>query len=442
MYKDVCEATNVRGEQSDEVMDVRMSCLRDRWRELRALSDVLVEGQAGAVTNAIGAATALTPIDRCSEVGTVRAGVAPPPDAVRKRVEALRNRLVNVKALEDSSNFGRALETTAEIVTEARDIGYRPVIAEALNRLGRMQAGTGQAAKADANLEEAVWIAEAAGDDEVVAEATTEQIYVSGYLQRDPARARRWTSHAQAVLDRLGGHDQLRAWMLNNTGVVLDADGQHQEAATRFFQALRIKEHVLGKDHPDVGYTLGNLADTLNALGRPLEALELSNRGVDIILRTFGPGHPDMALQLVNRAEILNQLGRYEEARRDAESAVAIDEHEMGNELRTLVFALAPLAEAELGLGHPERALPPLERALERAETSGLDAELPRLRFALARALWDTDGDRDRARELVDAVVSAKPTPGTVPDAREEQLLRRAKAWLASRPRSPAPRRR
>ena len=52
--------------------------------------------------------------------------------------------------------------------------------------------------------------------------------------------------------------------------------------------ALRIKERILGKDHPDVAFTLANLADTLNAIGRSKEALELSNRGVEILSRTFG----------------------------------------------------------------------------------------------------------------------------------------------------------
>ena len=78
MYRDACEATNLRGEQSNEVLDLRMSCLRDRWNELHALSDVLVEGHAVVVSNAVAAATALTPIERCADVTSANSSVAAP----------------------------------------------------------------------------------------------------------------------------------------------------------------------------------------------------------------------------------------------------------------------------------------------------------------------------------------------------------------------------
>jgi serine/threonine protein kinase/tetratricopeptide (TPR) repeat protein len=429
MYRDACEATNVRGEQSNEVLDLRMSCLRDRWKEVRALSDVLVESQAVVATNAIAGAAALTPVDHCADIGALRAVLAPPADpSTRQRVEALRNRLVDVKALEDAGHYSRTMEAAAQVVVEARVVGYRPLVAESLNRLARLQLVTGHVADADANFEQAVWVAEASSDDELVAEVSSQEIYVSGYLQHDMPRARRWMNLAEAVLDRIGGHDQIRAWTLNNIGVVLDGFGQHEEAAASLFQALQIKERVLGKDHPDVSYTLGNLADILRALGRPLEALELANRGVEIIGRTSGWEHPDMVLQLVNRAEILNQLGRYEDARRDAERAAAIQERETGRDVSKLVAALEPLGDAELGLHAPARAARTLARALELAEENDVDAELPRLRFALARALWDSGHDRARALQL--ARLTATADHHSPADA---QLRRRATAWLGAR---------
>src|SRR4051812_2159993 len=105
-------------------------------------------------------------------------------------------------------------------------------------------------------------------------------------------KGRRWVNQAQVFLRRLGGPHLLRAWMLNNIGAALDANGDRQGAAAEMSSALRIKERILGKDHPDVAFTLGNLADTLNGIGRSKEALELSNRGVDIVTRTFGSRHP------------------------------------------------------------------------------------------------------------------------------------------------------
>jgi serine/threonine protein kinase len=432
MYRDACEATNVRGEQSNEVLDLRMSCLRDRWNELRALSDVLVEGHAIVASNALAAATALTPIERCADVTSANASVVPPSDpATRQRVDALRNRLVAVKALQDAGRYQRAIDAVHDVVAESRVVGYRPLIAEALNRLVLLEVDMRRPQEADASAEEALWIAEASRHDELVVELAAVEIFVDGYVERDMTKARRWINQAQVFLERIGGHDLLRAWVLNNIGVVLDANGDKEGAAAQLFQALRIKERVLGKDHPDVAYTLSNLADTLRAIGRGAEALELINRGLEILGRTFGANHPRLIPQLVNRAEILNQLGRYAEGRRDAERAVAIQESEAGPQT-DLVYVLGPLADALLGLSQPTAAIDPIRRGIKLAQDGGLDEELPRLQFALARALWDSGRDR-RAAHALAARVAANPSQGSKSSSKGDQSLRsQAVAWLSS----------
>ncbi len=231
-----------------------------------------------------------------------------------------------IKALQDAGRYNRALDAARQVVAEARQVGYRPLIAEALNRLVLLQVDMHHPQDADESAEEALWIAEASRHDELVVELAAVEIYVAGYIEHDMTRARRWINQAQVFLERIGGHDLLRAWVLNNIGVVLDANEDHEGAATQFFQALRIKERVLGKDHPDVALTLANLADTLRALGRLDEALDDINRGIEILERTLGTSYPQLVLQLVNRAEILNQLGRFNEGRRDAERAIAIQD--------------------------------------------------------------------------------------------------------------------
>jgi tetratricopeptide (TPR) repeat protein len=430
MYQDACEATNVRGEQSNQVLDLRMSCLRDRWNELRALSDVLVEGHAVVVTNAIAAAAALTPIERCADVSASTAGLAPPANPVmRQQVEALRDRLVAVKAQQDAGRYSPAVDAAVQVVADARKVGYRPVVAEALNRLALLEVDTSRPQDADAHFEEALWIAEASRHDELVVEVATTEIYVTGFIGHDMVKARRWINQAQVFLERVGGHDLLRAWVLNNIGVVLDANGDREGAASELYKALHIKERVLGKDHPDVAYTLVNLAGVLNGIGRSKEALELCNRGFDIVQRTFGTGHPQLFPQLAIRADILNQLNRYDEARRDAERAVALQEGESGVQAN-LIYALGPLGEAELGLGQPSKAIEPIRRALNLAEQSGTDDELPRLRFALARALWDSGRDKKGALKL--AAAAARTTKGAKPADQDESIRIRAAGWLAT----------
>lgn len=338
-------------------------------------------------------------------------------------MDALRGRLVAIKALQDAGRYVQALEQVTAVVADPRTADYQPVMAEALNRMALLQVDIGNTHDAQATIEEALWLAEGSRHDELVIELATIEIYISGYIEHDMVKAQHWANQARVFLQRIGGHDLLRAWMLNNIGVALDANGDKVAAAEEMEKSLHIKERILGKDHPDVSFSLANLADTLNSIGRSKEALELSNRGVEMLSRTFGASHPWLVAQLATRAEILNQLGRHEEARRDAEHAVVIQRSEAGPDAN-LIYALAPLGEAELGLGRPTRALAPLREALRRAEEAGVADELPRLRFALARSLWESGRDRKQARLL--AAAAAAPVANALVADKETVLAEKA----------------
>ena len=252
MYKDACEATNLRGEQSHEVLDLKMSCLRDRLSELRAFSDVLVEGDVVAERNAIAAAAALTPIEVCGEITSVGSMIAPPSDPqMRQRVDALRGRLVEVKALQDAGRYAQALEQVTSVVADAREAGYEPVMAEALNRMALLLVDTGRTRDAHATIEEALWLAEGSRHDELVVELATVEIYISGYLEHDMVKAQRWINQARVFLKRIGGHDLLHAWVLNNIGVALDANGDKVAAADALAEiAAHQAKRILGKESP------------------------------------------------------------------------------------------------------------------------------------------------------------------------------------------------
>ena len=75
-YKDACEATNYRRAQSAQVLDLRMSCLNDRFNELRALSDMLVVPSTEMIDDPSVALAFLGSLDRCSNVQLLR-GASP-----------------------------------------------------------------------------------------------------------------------------------------------------------------------------------------------------------------------------------------------------------------------------------------------------------------------------------------------------------------------------
>ena len=78
MHEEACEATQIHGEQSAEVLDLRMACLHERLGGLRALTDVFSEANGDVVENAVSAANALPALDSCADVALLRSVVRPP----------------------------------------------------------------------------------------------------------------------------------------------------------------------------------------------------------------------------------------------------------------------------------------------------------------------------------------------------------------------------
>ena len=78
MFTDTCEATGVRGEQSDQVLTLRTQCLGQRLGDLGALSDLFAKADRTIVQNAVTAADVLGDLSMCSDLGVLASEVAPP----------------------------------------------------------------------------------------------------------------------------------------------------------------------------------------------------------------------------------------------------------------------------------------------------------------------------------------------------------------------------
>ena len=403
MHRDACEATHVRGEQSADVLDLRMSCLADRFAEVRALTSVFSEANGDVVGKAAEAVQGLRPIEQCADITALKAVVRPPDDpAVRRAVSDVRTQLADAKALANAGRYKSALQKIPDIVAAARATKYQPVIAEALLQLAELKGENGDAAEAEKIFEEAVWIAEASRHDEVTAEAADQLIWSVGYFQGRHSEGERWASHANAILQRLGpGHEILAAWRANNLAAVYAMERRLKEALALEEQAVVLKQKVLGPDHPDVAISLDNVAMTLFMMDRIPEAIENNQRALTIIRKTLGPDHPRFADGLAIGAELMIEKGNYDEARRMAEQALAIGERELKPDHPLLADALTVIGRVDLARELPAQALPLLERALKIRELNASESgELGETRFALARALVETGRAVDRALAL------------------------------------------
>ncbi len=557
MRREACEATRLRGEQSEDLLDRRMLCLDQRLRDGTALAALFRRADAGVVEKAVAAASALPGVAGCGDVASLKARVPLPADAaLRREVEAAGRDLARVRALRAAGKYPQGLAAVREISRRLENVPYRPAQAEVLYLLGDLQELAGDLQDAEPTLRRALLRAEAASDDEMKVRAAIALLRVLGEVRHEFERAAEWRSFAAATLERLPENGELQAEYLNQLGLVEKAEGlypealsHHQqaialrrrflgerspelaasigdagvalyylgrypEAFTRFQEALRIQEATLGPRHPETARTLeriGNtlyqqgryqeavsyhqralgireaalgpehrlVADSLNNLGNSLdllnrrqEALAKYRRVYEIRIKVFGPRHAEVAAALNNIGTVYSNLRRFDEAllyhRRALEmrlatlgrdhprtaltlhnvgndyllqgryrealpyfrEALAVEERTLGPDHPDVAEELTAIADLERRLGHPERALEPLERALRIVEAQELEpGAVARTRFALAQALWDTGGDRGRALRLARQARQAFLSQGEEDKVALDEVVQ----WLAER---------
>ena len=429
MYKQTCEATQIQHEQSAEVLDLRMSCLNERLNGLRALTEVFADATGEVVENAVSATNALSTLDRCADVPTLRAVLKAPDDPVTlARVSRLRMKLAEMKARFDAGRWKETLKDAPELIEEARTIKYQPLIAESLSLAGLMYSIANEVKASEKALIEAVHFADASRHDEVRAEAAATLVFVTGYQERRVDEARRWSDTTSAILQRLGGHDLLRAWYLNDLGCAYFGGGDDEAGVRTLKDALALKQSVLGPEHPDVGLSNGNLAFVLERMGRNEEALSFVERAIAIEGKKLGLRHPSLAMQFDNRGEILNALGRPQEAKLSFEEAIAIWERELGPDDVTLASPLTGLGVSYIRDAKPMNAIGPLERAIRiRTDHDGDPVDQANTYFDLAQALWSAGREQVRARHLAE-----EARAGFAKAARQKDLAA-VELWLRDR---------
>jgi tetratricopeptide (TPR) repeat protein len=124
----------------------------------------------------------------------------------------------------------------------------------------------------------------------------------------------RWAERAGAAVARLGDDPVAEARLDNELGTFAYIEQKHEDAVTRYRQALELRRAALGEAHPDVAATLANLGNALHGLDRFDEALAAYNESLKIRETTLGPDHPDVAATLNNMGVLFKTRGKNDEA--------------------------------------------------------------------------------------------------------------------------------
>jgi hypothetical protein len=433
-YRDTCEATHLRGEQSAQTLDLRMSCLEGRRTALAALTNIFASPDAAVIAKAVDATNGLPALDRCSDLKVLRAPVEPPRDeAQRRRVDELRRRAAEAKALGDTGRYPPAIEIARANTAKARELGYRPFLAEALILEGELQDKVISEAESARALEEGVWTALAVHADDLAFEASALLTGVVGYGLARHEEGWRWSQLAHALHDRLGAgrsRDVVLAWLLQAEATIEHQAHDPPKAIELGRRSLAIKEQALPADHPDIGRSLVNLALPLTVSRQYAEALQNVERAGTIFERAYGKQSFEYATSLDTRGEILRERGRPQEAEPLIREALAIWQDVMGTKSATVAFPLTNLGQTLIALARPAEAVEPLRKAVALREgAAGDPLELAASRFALARALRGARRDDAEARALA---AKAREALARGTDAEAKARVRAIDDWLAA----------
>ncbi|MCY1023361.1 serine/threonine-protein kinase [Pyxidicoccus sp. MSG2] len=370
------------------------------------------------------------------------------------------------------SRYAEAAWLELAMMASAERLGDEQLLALALETVGNVRWMTGDYAHSRESYERALTLLERSPKPERL--NLSRVLNGLGNVLMDQGRYAEARGHFERALElkeeALGAEHPAIAVTLNNLGIIHEELGEYAQAQSLYERSLAMRRKLLGPEHPMVASSLANLGDVLLARGRLEQALEHHERALALRRETLGDAHPSVAHSHASIGEVWAAMGQDARAREELERALALHEKVAGGDPsdaaqvsallgRTLVrlgrwddaarqlqrardtgerqaaadprlLALARLGMGELSLARhqPAVAVPLLEQALEhipiRARTEA--------RWALARALWEANADRARARELASQVREDYGNIG------QERKVTEISQWLSSHPPSTA----
>jgi eukaryotic-like serine/threonine-protein kinase len=446
---EICEATHVRHEQSEALLDARMTCLDHEADRFVAVTRALAS-EAGAASTPELLATLGDPA-RC-----VRDESSAPHDdaATREARAALERATLALARGEPTSALETLGDEDPERLHPALRIDRALVRAEASRTLGRYD-------EALALAQGALFVAEE-HDAERVLVAWIEVLRVLGASGRyreaddllahaDAARRRRTPSPAdeeaflraranvrtglgdlagaradldevaRAITERVGPRALELASIHASLGNLARLEARFDDALREHGAALARDRELLGPRHPRVARDLHNLGGILRAEGRLDEASARYVEALSISAEAFGEHHPETALTR-------NSLGLVAFARGDLARARALWEQAL-IDLEAAAHGDASLVHHNLALleldeGHPERALVQIRAALAiDRERVGIDAKRVAAEdLVLARALSALER-REEAREALLRTIESAERLGEIELRTEAEAL-------------------
>jgi tetratricopeptide (TPR) repeat protein len=392
-----CEATRVHGEQSEDMLDRRMSCLARRRGELAAVSTALRAGDEATIEGVDALLATIEPIADCDDLEQLRTELAPPPADRRAAVDDLRDRLADLRVRQRTLSNVELETQIAALLAEAEALDYAPIVAEALN----IQAAVIEVAEGPNEAlpiaRRAMAVAAQGSHRRALVDAMTTLGWIEGVGRANYELGLWLLDQAEAETVALGDPVGLGLKIRSNRGAVNFHLGEYEAAMREFESALEFGREKLGDDHirvADLRFNIGGVHQELGHLELAEQAFRLA---VANYTELMGPDHPEVAQCHGNLAISLMSQGKFDEAEQQARRAIAILEADGGHS--SLGGNYATLGEIALRRGDLPAALENYQRAhAMKSEVFGEDKPTTLMSLASLAKIEHLLGRLDDAR--------------------------------------------
>ncbi|RLC97058.1 MAG: hypothetical protein DRI46_13305 [Chloroflexi bacterium] len=400
MRTDACMATHDRGEQSERMLDLRMSCLNRKLSEMDALVNLFAtKTDAKVLEKAVQATFGLNLLDQCSDEEFLTAEMAPPKDPEQKaKVESLRKTMDTVKALKNSGKYQEALALASQSWASAKTIDYLPAEVEAMLLVGQLQKRNGKYKTSVATLKSCSYLADEAKYDEIRAKANISLIYIVGNILSRYEEVEPFIRRSKALIGRVGASGRTEALWHNNLGTLFISKGELDQALAHLEKSLAIRAKTFGPKHPYLASSHNNIGIVYYEKGEYDQARKEYMKALEIWKNALGPEHPLVATTHNNIGNAFGVAGEYQQALTHLEIALQIRLKTLGAEHPNTASAQANLGQILYEMGEYDQAIPHYEQALKIEEKS-LGATHPYVASNLNNiaGLYYYNGEYDRA---------------------------------------------
>ncbi|MGE0403691.1 MAG: tetratricopeptide repeat protein [Kofleriaceae bacterium] len=323
--REACEATHVRGDQSSELLELRMRCLDARRRNVAAVTSRLRTADSKAVDRAVNAVAQVTTI-ACDDPDTLRAAFPLPDEPVaRGQVEAVEVALADVEGQWLMGDVAGAGTRASELVTRATQLGHLPLEAATLWTSALIERDKGDHAASAALLRRLIRVASRGRDDRLVARGWLTLMFVVGNAE-SWTRALDLEDAATAAVTRAGDPIDLRAHLANQLGLVHGKLGHEADARAHLEESVVLGEQALGPDSILLSSPLNNLGSSLLRAGEFDAAARHLRRAIEIRTQYYGALHPALMSAYTNLGLVFMRQGRYDDALPYLERVLAVRE--------------------------------------------------------------------------------------------------------------------